>query len=284
MRTIKQFMFVALIALAFASCNQKETVAPAPQSDDGYLKTGPYCGNTIYKLFDETGNYAGTLQINNARSTTYFYFRPINCVVDGTVPSLIIDGDAYPFEGNGNTWFDGSIQYTVAGLGPDGTVSTFATTISTDCGDLTASGSYTFDDCNPLCYGSNDETAWADGERYVQKGNWATYTSYEGQAKTVTLWAGQNMLAGIVNFKPYNASHIKITITLDKNWGFNPNESENVKIQDYKNTPPSKNPKVGQFDWKYFVPNVVPNVHEFIIDKNNFYGVHVDVVGAVPCE
>jgi hypothetical protein len=38
-----------------------------------------------------------------------------------------------------------------------------------------------------------EETAWAAGSRYVSRGNWATYTPYNGEAKSVTLFAGRRL-------------------------------------------------------------------------------------------
>jgi hypothetical protein len=118
------------------------------------------------------------------------------------------------------------------------------------------------------------ETAWADGLPYnaTAGGNWATYTPYEGEAKTVALYAGQTMLAGTVHFSdPANGS-VTITITLDAGWRFY-DDPENVKIQDYA-AAPSGNPSPGQFETKGYATG-----SPFSIDvpENAFYGVHVDV-------
>ena len=114
------------------------------------------------------------------------------------------------------------------------------------------------------------ETAWAAGDRYVSRGNWATYTPYaEG---TVTLYAGQYMEAGTVSFSAVSGDMVTITITLNAGWRFEDVE-ENVKIQDYA-TAPSGNPAPGLFDWKGYATG-----SSFSIDvpANNFYGVHVNV-------
>lgn len=135
-----------------------------------------------------------------------------------------------------------------------------------------------------------DETAWAAGTRYTPKGNWATYTSYEGVAKTVTLFAGQTMEAGTVQFSEPNAGGlVTITITLNEGWRFalNPaGENEfgsvydnNIKVQDYA-TAPSGNPAPGLFQWKTIAEGQTGSI---TVNANNFYGVHVDVEHQVDC-
>jgi hypothetical protein len=39
------------------------------------------------------------------------------------------------------------------------------------------------------CYEFDGETAWSAGTRYVTRGNWATYTAYDGEEKTEILFA-----------------------------------------------------------------------------------------------
>ena len=126
------------------------------------------------------------------------------------------------------------------------------------------------------CYEWKGETAWGDGVRYVEQGNWATYTKYEGFEKSVTLYAGQDMKAGTVNFSSPEDGYVTITITLNEGWIFAPDKEENVKIQDYETAPPAENPSPGQFAWK---DTVDPSESSFSITvpENNFYGVHVDV-------
>jgi hypothetical protein len=129
------------------------------------------------------------------------------------------------------------------------------------------------------------ETAWADGTRYVEQGNWATYTTYEADAN-VTLWAGQDMDAGTVHFSEADASEqITITIVLNEGWRLKPgewewdedleeevwvDEEESVKIQGYGDAP-SGNPDPGQFTTYKGTELTVT------IDAYDFYGVHLDV-------
>jgi len=115
------------------------------------------------------------------------------------------------------------------------------------------------------------ESAWAEGIRYVDQGNWATYTPYVTDS-TVTLFAGQTMDAGTVHFSEAVGGYVTITITLNEGWRFE-DVDDNVKIQNYADAP-SGNPSPGLFDSKDYATE-----SPFSIDvpANNFYGVHVDV-------
>jgi hypothetical protein len=123
-----------------------------------------------------------------------------------------------------------------------------------------------------------DETAWADGTRYTNRGNWATYTPYVA-GSSVTLYAGQTMEAGTVAFGPVVDGMVEITITLNEGWRFNPEEDENVKIQDYAFAP-SGNPNPGGFAHKAFAD---ASPFTISVPANSFYGVHVDVEFRVAC-
>jgi hypothetical protein len=128
--------------------------------------------------------------------------------------------------------------------------------------------------CEVWLDGFDGESGWAYGPRYTTKGNWATYTPYERIAKTVNLYAGQTMLAGKVIFsEPSADDKVTITITLKPGWFFN-NISDNVKIQDYATTPPSRNPSPGQFARKRCAYGCSFSMK---VPANRFYGVHVDL-------
>lgn len=132
-----------------------------------------------------------------------------------------------------------------------------------------------------VCY--EDETGWADGLRYTSKGNWATYTPYDGQQKTVTLYAGQTMDAGTVTFSGVNGNVI-ITIQLNEGWFFDYMDDdgeieESVHIQGYDSAS-SGNPAPGQFDYEY---PAMGQTHEATVPAANFYGVHVALLHEVPC-
>jgi hypothetical protein len=108
------------------------------------------------------------------------------------------------------------------------------------------------------------ETAWAAGTRYVERGNWATYTAPNGP---VTLWAGQNKNAGTVSI-----SGGVVTITLNKGWRFK-DVPENVKIQGYDEAP-SGNPAPGRFATKGYATGSSFSINAGVW---NYYGVHVEV-------
>lgn len=134
---------------------------------------------------------------------------------------------------------------------------------------------YTVQECDDNGGGGecNGETAWADGPRYQNPGNWATYTPYVPDS-TVTLYAGQTLEAGTVHFSAAVGGQVTITITLNAGWQFQ-NVAENVKIQDYASAP-GGNPVPGLFDHK---GNAGGSPFAMVVPENNFYGVHADVAG-----
>jgi hypothetical protein len=115
------------------------------------------------------------------------------------------------------------------------------------------------------------ETAWSEGPRYTEQGNWAMYTPYVPDT-TVDLIAGQNMVAGTVHFSAAVGGQVTITIELDPGWSFG-NVAENVKIQDY-DVAPDGNPNPGGFDHKF---TAAGSSFSEEVPENDFYGVHVDV-------
>lgn len=140
-----------------------------------------------------------------------------------------------------------------------------------------------------MCY--EQETAWAQGTRYVTRGNWAMYVKYEGVAKTVNLIAdgGDNpTVVGTATFSaPYDGK-VDITISLTGGTIFyydpiDPYRDNNIKIQDYASKPPAKNPSPGLFAWKWAAP-VGQTTVTVTVPRNNYYGVHLDVAIPVPCQ
>ncbi|CCE25432.1 hypothetical protein [Methylotuvimicrobium alcaliphilum] len=152
-----------------------------------------------------------------------------------------------------------------------------------------------------ICY--EDETAWAAGDRYTQRGNWATYVEYKSEVKTVDLFAGQDIPVGTVTFSvpdgdnPDGDNNVTITINLSGDWVFginyeldeegnlkldedgNPIRDDNIKVQDYAEAP-SGNPSPGLFMWKKVGDG---QIGEIVVKQNNYYGVHVDVALPVEC-
>lgn len=119
--------------------------------------------------------------------------------------------------------------------------------------------------CIPVC---DEETAWANGFRYINRGNWATYTAYSGAAKTEVLYAGQKMDAGTVYFTPAG-DKVQIVIEFNEGWGLQ-EVKEAVKIQGYNQAPVNINPSPGLFT-TYKGGELTVTVPRY-----NFYGVHVD--------
>jgi hypothetical protein len=129
----------------------------------------------------------------------------------------------------------------------------------------------------------NDETAWASNELGVPgtlpynpggTGDWATYVAYASD-KTVTLYAGQTIDVGTVEFSAPTGGTVDITITLTGGWQFF-GDGDNVMVQDYA-SPPSGNPSPGLFDWKEHASGTS---HTITVPLNDYYGVHAVVVEA----
>ena len=125
------------------------------------------------------------------------------------------------------------------------------------------------DECDDEpCYDYQEETAWSDGPRYTQRGNWATYTEAE-EDSDVTLYAGRTNEAGNVHFSGITNGKITLTITLNADWYLQDGD-ESVKIQGYDNAP-SGNPAPGRFT-TYKGNSLIVEV-----DAYDFYGIHLDV-------
>lgn len=117
------------------------------------------------------------------------------------------------------------------------------------------------------------ETAWVAGTRYVEKGNWATYTEYVPNT-TVNIYAGQHNLAGTAHFSAVVNGEVTITFSLVDGWIFNEVE-ESLKIMPYWDTPPAKNPAPGQFTYKY---DATGNTYTVTVPEAMYYGIHLDLM------
>lgn len=120
------------------------------------------------------------------------------------------------------------------------------------------------------CY--EEDTAWAAGQRYVTKGNWATYTAFV--PGTVNIYAGQTKLAGTATLSPAVNGEVTITIDLGEGWSLQEG-GETVKIQPYASAPKG-NPAPGLFTYK-------GTLLEITVPEANFYGIHMDVRKEVTC-
>jgi len=123
-----------------------------------------------------------------------------------------------------------------------------------------------------VCY--KDETAWAAGPRYVEQGNWATYTPYVANS-TVDVFAGQNYLIGTATFSEVVDGKVTITL-ISLNGGRLQEVAESVKIQGFE-TPPSGNPAPGQFN------TYKGNETSITVDAYPYYGIHLDAQRVVDC-
>lgn len=141
------------------------------------------------------------------------------------------------------------------------------------------------EECEEECFDYTEETAWAAGKRYVDKGNWATYTTYEA-GKTVNLIAGQdiNNPAGTVTFTTIGEKII-IKIKLENIWLLQ-DVNEPIKIQGYNAEPPKVNPAPGQFTTYKGKANYIEADEAWVVEvpKFNYYGIHVDVLMKTPCD
>ena len=138
---------------------------------------------------------------------------------------------------------------------------------------------------NVQCFVFDGETAWAaNGDvplvyRYTNRGNWATYVAYAGEAKTTTLFAGQTIPVGEVTFSDPADGIVTIEVTMNEGWEFE-DVAENLKVQDYA-AAPSGNPAPGLFDHKKTC-DPEENTCSIEVPENNFYGVHVNVGQWIP--
>ena len=123
----------------------------------------------------------------------------------------------------------------------------------------------------PKCY--QEESAWAAGQRYVTRGNWATYTAYAA-GSTVNVYAGQNKWAGTATMSAISGGNVTITIALNQGWSLQ-EVSNPVKIQGYT-TAPSGNPSPGRFASKGTELTVT-------LAAAKYYGIHLDLRQAVAC-
>ena len=122
----------------------------------------------------------------------------------------------------------------------------------------------------PKCY--KEDTGWAAGQRYVTRGNWATFTAYT--TTPVNIYAGQNKWAGVATLSAVTNNTVTLTIVLNEGWSLQ-EVSNPVKIQNYS-VAPTGNPSPGRFAFKGTSLTVT-------LPAANFYGIHLDLRQAVDC-
>lgn len=300
------FMMVSLLV---AACSQLDVEPTQPGDDLRLLVLSATCsGPTVAPITDLTGpggnvecSQAGEYEFSSGRLsyndgqfgieegegddkifTPKDWPEGFTIHTDGT----FVSWEFTPFEKDGVLQCLKDLSVIVKG-GDAANVYTYSNGETSDC-DLVspdnASGGpaglsnltlcYNLEPCeDEPCFEFEGETAWSAGTRYVTRGNWATYTAYDGDPISVTLFAGQTLDAGTVSFSlPDADGMVEITITLNEGWGF-VEDDENVKIQDYA-VAPSGNPSPGGFEYK---GQGMGSTFSIDVPENNFYGVHVDV-------
>jgi hypothetical protein len=142
---------------------------------------------------------------------------------------------------------------------------------------------FCFKELDNLCY--KQETAWAAGQKYVPKGNWATFTNYLGNEMTVNIYAAQTMLAGTVHFSAVVNGSVTIKVNLSNDFVFYYDliAKENLKVEGYSSVPPKTNPAPGLFTYKYVIP-VGSTSKEITVPYYPYYGIHLDVAYGVQCQ
>jgi hypothetical protein len=235
-----------------------------------YISGNPFCNDLSIDYDYSSGkiNYDGTFDgtfpagftvvVTDGKFVTWSYTPVDGMCLDGV--SLIVKG------GNG-----ANVYTYPAGIDGDSGLSS-PNNGGGNVSDLSnLSVCYNLVPCEgEKCYDFKGETAWAEGIRYVKKGNWATYTPYaEG---TVTLFAGQTIPVGSASFSAKANGEVSIEINLDGDWVF-ADVKENVKIQNYPFAP-SGNPAPGRFAHK---GNASGKSISMVVPASDFYGIHLDV-------
>ena len=304
----RNLLFIVMALVAFTWSCQKDEIADKFQNPIDNLKTAEaVCVPQVFPLFAGQTNNIGTVTVFNDKVNLYVTYQSEQemeefalYILDYEPQERLTPGQA-PFKNNGpakNFTFTIPLADLSFDVDCGTTLWLQAKTVSsgetayggviTPAGSGSWYGNIEYVICcepnggAPKCYEFNGETAWAAngnvaGEmRYNRRGNWATYVQYT--AKTTTLFAGQNIPVGTVNFSEVVDGEVTITIALTGNWIFAEYEmgvavEDNIKIQDYVSAP-SGNPAPGQFAHKATAEGQSFNI---TVPANNFYGVHVDV-------
>ncbi|WP_062465296.1 hypothetical protein [Demequina soli] len=129
--------------------------------------------------------------------------------------------------------------------------------------------------CAP--YSAGDNTAWAAGTKYVNKGNWGTYTRTSFESNP-TIWAGRNNAAGVVIFHWVDSENLTIEIALAPGAKFA--DGDAVKIQPYAFGDPRlmQTPVPGHFELKYDPTD--PSHFEVTVPLAYLYGIHLDITNS----
>ena len=304
----KLFAVFMIMSIAFVSC-EKDTDEFFSQNDEIVLKSQPVAGAYVIDFTATIDELTFVIDQSGAQDISHMLFRFTDCddnyLTIDDVTSVTVNGDdwndvvdytgagtgcnfgddsPFPFIKLDNFEFNGGTIDVVIEI--DGVVAVVEYLIKSGSNcfpfyDVTDLCGDEPDFFNPLCYEWQTETAWSAGARYVNRGNWATYSTYIPNT-TVSIFAGQTMEAGTVLFSEIdNDNKVTITITLNDGWhlaifdkdinGYDIGEEnlETVKIQGY-DVAPKRNPAPGQFADK-------GNLLEVTVPAATFYGIHLDV-------
>lgn len=292
---MKKFSWFLLLAfVAFACQDQNDAVAPSDGASSRIAATPGAYVNSFTSSADGM-TFTITIDQSAAQNISHMNFKFTSCdgvalglanITGFTANGIDMMNMLGSTEGAGNSCygvftdpfvkldqgFSDPIVVLVITLDTPSSGGSFLIKSAKNCFGLN-DPNYAFShDCTvvPPCF--QEETAWANGPRYVSRGNWATYTPY--QEGTVNVYAGQNMFAGTATMSAVSGGEVTITIALNAGWSLQ-NVSQPVKIQGYS-VAPSGNPSPGRFASKGTSLTVT-------LPAANFYGIHLDVQKAVTC-
>ncbi len=240
---------------------------------DFHYKFDEWEGPTFDGPYEVDGGNIITISNDDGYSFSWTSVWPVSClIVKGSNAANIYCYDPPSY---GDNEMFAPTKYDKDG-NPNGT---FAISHSTFC--------YSEPD---MCY--EEETAWAAGNRYVKKGNWAMYVEYDDEEKTVDVIAdgGDPLTAKMIGTATFSAPvNGYVTISINLTGGIfyydlnDPLYDHNLKVQDYATKPPAKNPAPGLFAWKEAIESGSTTA-TITVPQNYYYGVHLDVAVAVPCD
>lgn len=287
-------MLVAILAITW-SC-QKDDIENFSQNEQLVLKSQPVPGD--YDIaFSYVGETTLTFEIDQsgARNISHMLFQFIDCEGEYLSIDNIISATV-----NGNDWKDKTVSNSGFDYNCDFDLDlpfiklddfefdkvdivTVVIKLDTKVANVdylikSANECFVYSEVTEIC-GPDDfpptivcegETAWSFGPRYNVRGNWATYTPYDGDEKTVDLFAGQTRHAGTVHFSAVDGGKVTITIEMEEDWSLQ-DVSDAIKVQGYNGKAPSGNPAPGRFR------TYKGNELSFTVDAFEFFGIHVDI-------
>jgi hypothetical protein len=289
------FFLIAVTALSCDLQNLEDTTTLQNENLNISSTTSFVAGGYVVNS-STTDGFTFTIEIDQsgAQDISHLLFQFMDCeenylTIDNVV-SATVNGVSWPISGTTGSGTDCAFDNLESFIKFDnfnfegGTV-TVIITFDTQ----TASGSFLVkagQGCYPYeiegicetdepCYEYQNETAWSAGARYVNKGNWATFTSYANAFKSVILYAGQTINIGTVSFTP-SGSNVIITISLVDGWALAAG-TDAVKIQSYSSAP-TGTPSPGLFT------TYKGNGMVVTVPAAAFFGVHIDAVLATEIE